>query len=177
MSKLTKQEEQLLKLKRQLFLNNLRDRLNQIPEDISCIYQIKKDGHEKEIICAREENGWILISRIGSYYHRNAAGIQGEEAKYNKKFIRPDEFGGSSEAVICFPPDKEPYLVTDPVNGGTYNFISPVRGKRRLVSFRLLLGHFHKDVLPYLKQDKVNKKLQEISEHTEKNGSFSEEQK
>lgn len=150
MEKTGKKEKQQYKRKRQLFPENLRDRLNRVPEDIREIYRLQTDSSGRLKVCSREDNGWHLMSRTGSLFHRSQNSAQGREAKYNRKFVRPDGFGGSSEAVICFPPGKQPYLVTDPVNRGTYNFISPVRGTVPAVTPSSLAGHFRKDVLPHL---------------------------
>lgn len=132
---------------------NTEDRLerNTLPESISDIYVIRKNAKGKTIITGNFENGWIKMSRLGSLYHRNKSGPQGAEAVYNVKFVRPDIYGGAAEAVICFPPDREPYLVEDDVNGGTYNFVSPYKQDKPKLSIKGVLGHLKKDLLPYLK--------------------------
>lgn len=164
----SKKDNKLLKLKRQLFLNDFRDSVNQIPEDISCIYRLETGKGGTVRVYAREENGWRLMSRAGTLFHRNTKSEQGGDAAYNRKFVYPDEYGGSSEAVICFPPGREPYLVTDPVNRGTYNFISPMPRKGPLAAPRKLLGHFQKDVLPYLRIGKTEKQYMELTEDISK---------
>jgi hypothetical protein len=55
----------------------------------------------------------------------------------NDKYVRPDGVGlGSSELIF----DENGNLVTDSINGGTYNFVD---------SEKSIPGHIVKDVLPY----------------------------
>ena len=70
-------------------------------------------------------------------YHRFTNGTQGEEAKYNKKYMSPD---GTKEVIICYNEEYVtiPYVVYDPNNIGTYNY-GPGKG----------FNHFIKDVFPY----------------------------
>jgi len=78
-------------------------------------------------------------------YHEYTHGNQGNDAKYNDKYLSPN--GGHYEVIICSPPDKAPYVVNqyvDPVNMGTYNFASndlwkPIYG----------VWHFCADMVPY----------------------------
>ena len=135
----------------------LRDSLNRLPEDLREIYHFEKRKNGDTKICANPEKGWRMMTRLGSLFHRNTRGCQGAEARFNRKFVCPDDLGGSVEAVICFPPGKEPYLVTDPLNRGTYNFISPVRCDRPAVTPKTLWGHLRKDLFPYL-QERVSER-------------------
>ena len=67
-------------------------------------------------------------------YHQFIHGEQGLDAIYNVKYMSPD---GHCEVIICFAPGKGPYIVTDPLNMGTYNY--GTNG----------WSHFWEDVLPY----------------------------
>ena len=59
---------------------------------------------------------------------------QGEEGKYNVKYISPD---GRSESVY----NRYHMLVTDVVNQGTYNFYHPIDDS---------IKHALADVVPYI---------------------------
>ncbi len=77
-------------------------------------------------------------------YHENTDGKQGAEAIYNDKFLSPD--GGHIEVIICFPPDKEPYIVDETVdvgNMGTYNYAS------NKIPGIYHINHFFDDMIPY----------------------------
>lgn len=87
--------------------------------------------------------GWTLLPESQSIYHMITDSEQGAEAIYNKKYVKSYPDGSSSEIVICFPPGGEPYIVTDPVNAGTYNYSDSTAG------FWGTIGHFIYDVAPY----------------------------
>ncbi len=114
-----------------------RNRYNELP-DISEIYTIDDSGNIQGI------NGWEKQPDSANVYHRNTNGEQGSEAKYNVKFTHKNPDGSSYEVVICFPDKKtkEPYIVTDPYNAGTYNYSNPdgIGGS---------IGHFIYDMIPY----------------------------
>ena len=136
---------------------------NCIPEDISEIYVVSSNPGGKVRVTGNLKNGWIRMPKIGSIYHRYRDSQQGEEAGYNVKFVKPDIYGGACEAVICFPPGRTPYLVEDARNCGTYNIVSPYRYRRDAIklSVKGLIGHFKKDVIPYLKEKRAEKSSRE----------------
>jgi len=138
MEKAVREQERLRKLK------------NVLPENISEICK-RTESYGRYRIRPNREEGWKMVTRLNTKYHRRIDSPQGKEAKFNRKFIRPDESGGSVEAVICFAPGKEPYLVTDEVNAGTYNFVSPIKREFPYVTPRSVWGHWKKDLLPYLR--------------------------
>ena len=103
-----------------------RNELNKTPDD-----------NELMSIVLGQSDEWIAVDDKYNAYHRFTNGTQGEEAKYNKKYQSPD---GQYEVIICYDRDyvPVPYIVTDPVNMGTYNY-GPGFG----------IEHLIKDVLPY----------------------------
>lgn len=107
---------------------------NEVPTDVGDICDLGGDHSGK--------NGWTLLDDNDAIYHRITDGQQGLDAKNNKKYVYYDESTGtSSEAVICFPSDgRDPYLVTDPVNAGTYNYCDINNSK---------IGHALYDLFPY----------------------------
>lgn len=87
-------------------------------------------------------DGWKLLEKDESIYHTMQFGEQGKNAQYNRKFVKKNEDGTSSEVIICFYPEemgRSPEIVTDPFNEGTYNFADPSDP----------IGHFVKDMIPY----------------------------
>lgn len=79
-------------------------------------------------------------------FHENKNGKQGEEARYNDKYLSPN--GGHNEIIICSPPNKQPYIVdetVDPLNMGTHNYAS--NDDFVLV---YMIEHWNKDIFPYL---------------------------
>ena len=77
-------------------------------------------------------------------YHESTDGRQGADAVYNDKFLSPD--GGHIEVIICFPPDKDPYIVDENVderNMGTYNHAS------NEIPVVYHINHFFDDMVPY----------------------------
>ena len=77
-------------------------------------------------------------------YHENTDGRQGADAVYNDKFLSLD--GGHIEVIICFPPDKDPYIVDENVderNMGTYNHAS------NEIPVVYHINHFFDDMVPY----------------------------
>ena len=77
-------------------------------------------------------------------FHRRGAGNQG-----NKKYLPPRDGGidRGMEAIY----DLNGNLVTDDLNGGTYNFVAPAYpGDDSLTVAVRGTGHFAVDVLPYL---------------------------
>lgn len=107
---------------------------NEVPTDVGDICDLGGDHSGK--------NGWTLLDDNDAIYHRITDGQQGLDAKNNKKYVYYDESTGtSSEAVICFPSDgRDPYLVTDPVNAGTYNYCDINNS---------MIGHALYDLFPY----------------------------
>ena len=90
-------------------------------------------------------NTYEKQSEIADFYHENTSGIQGEDAKYNDKYLSPQ--GGHYEIIICEPPEKAPYIVdqfVDPLNMGTYNYAS--NDKFFLFYW---VDHFVNDMVPY----------------------------
>jgi RHS repeat-associated protein len=77
--------------------------------------------------------GWHQIPDAMAAYHQ-----YGFEGKYNTKWL---DKSGHCEAVY----DKRGNLVTDPLNGGTYNFVSP----EPWWNPDNLFGHYFFDMLPY----------------------------
>ena len=75
-------------------------------------------------------------------FHEYTHGTQGEEAIYNNKYLSPN--GGHFEIIICEAPGKDPYIVNDPINMGTYNYASNE-------NFLLIywFDHLFRDVVPY----------------------------
>ena len=114
-----------------------RNQYNDVPSDLSTVYEYDKNGQLKG------RNGWEKLPDSANQYHVNTGGDQGDEAKYNKKFVKVNPDGSSSEVIICFPPGKEPYLVDDYLNGGTYNYYNP-QG-----SLDQYILHFIYDMVPY----------------------------
>ena len=95
------------------------------------------DEEDIKSIVNGENLDWVSVDEKYNAYHKFTNGSQGDEAKYNKKYMSPD---GKYEVIICYDPDQvsSPYVVTDPNNMGTYNY-GPGVG----------INHFLKDVLPY----------------------------
>ncbi len=89
------------------------------------------------IVTGNTDTDWKPVDDKYNIYHRFTNGTQGEEARYNKKYMTSD---GRNEVIICYDPEyvKEPYIVTDPNNMGTRNN-GPGTG----------INHFLKDVVPY----------------------------
>ena len=75
-----------------------------------------------------QQANWIELPPWQSVYHQ-----QGPDGKYNTKWL---DQSGHCEAVY----DKKGNLVTDHLNGGTYNYGSPNTEP---------LAHFYYDILPY----------------------------
>ncbi len=96
---------------------------NKMQEDV-----IKLDP--KKII---ESDEWERQPDNKNIYHRHKVGEQGDEAKYNVKYMTKDK---RKEVIINFA-KSEPRIVTDPYNIGTYNFGTSVD------------EHVVWDVLPY----------------------------
>jgi len=71
---------------------------------------------------------WQKLPTVQSVFHQ-----MGLDNKNNEKFVSPD---GHSEAVF-----KAGYLITDPINQGTYNFFSP--------NFLFGIPHTLTDIIPY----------------------------
>jgi len=154
-------------------LNRIRKLRNVLPGDLSEICSKIETGGKCRIIANRKK-GWKMVTRLNSRFHRYTDGPQGREAKFNRKFIKADENGGSLEAVVCFPPDKEPYLVTDEINGGTYNFVSPIKKTFPYVTPRILWGHWKRDMIPYIREK--HRKEMEKREKKGQNGANGEQQ-
>ena len=114
-----------------------RNRYNDTPEDIRTVYEYDEYGQP------RGKNGWEKLPDSKNIYHINENGDQGSDAQYNKKFVKLNPDGSSSEMIICFPPDREPYMVDDYLNGGSYNFYNPDG------SLKNLFLHFIYDMGPY----------------------------
>ena len=74
---------------------------------------------ELESIVLEEHSEWEKQPDDENKYHRFTHGVQGDEAVYNKKYMTKDK---KNEVIICY--DKynmpQPYIVTDPINLGTY---------------------------------------------------------
>lgn len=88
-------------------------------------------------------SNYTKVSEGKDIYHENTSGNQGDEAKYNDKYLSPN--GGHYEVIICNAPDIEPYIVdesVDPLNMGTYNYASND-------SLTYYIEHFSKDMVPY----------------------------
>ena len=88
---------------------------------------------------------YTKVAETADMYHEDTSGSQGNQAKYNDKYLSPN--GGHHEVIICNAPDIEPYIVdefVDPLNMGTYNYASND-------SFLLIyyVEHFVKDMFPY----------------------------
>lgn len=88
-------------------------------------------------------SGWELLPEDKSIYHMITDSEQGDDALHNKKYVKLNPDGSSSEVIICFPPGEEPYIVEDPVNAGTYNYVDSTQGLLGT------LGHLVYDVVPY----------------------------
>lgn len=114
-----------------------RNRYNDTPSDITTVFEYDESGQ------LRGKNGWKLLPESDNIYHVNKEGKQGEEAAYNKKFVKVNADRSSSEAIICFPPSGDPYLVDDYLNGGTFNFYNPGGW------FNGNIPHFLFDMMPY----------------------------
>ena len=114
-----------------------RNRYNETPTDPSTVYEYDKNGHPKG------KNGWEKLPDSANQCHVNESGEQGKEAAYNKKFVKKNPDGSSSEIIICFPPGKKPYVVDDYLNGGTYNYYNPDGTKGTIM-------HVIYDLVPYL---------------------------
>lgn len=88
--------------------------------------------------------GWEKRPKEENIYHQNINGEQSWEALYNTKYTKTNKDNNSScEVVICSIPLRPPYLVTDPLNMGTFNYVNPDG------SYKGTKGHIEKDVLPY----------------------------
>ena len=114
-----------------------RNQYNDTPSDITTVFEYDENGQP------RGKNGWELLPKSANKYHVNKEGEQGTEAVYNKKFVKLNPDGSSSEAIICFPPSGNPYLVDDYLNGGTFNFYNPGGW------FNGNIPHFLFDMMPY----------------------------
>ena len=97
----------------------------QIDDYREVIADIKYDKHGNPIISTQE--GWEQLPDKLAIYHRMTNGEQGEEAADNYKFLYDTGTGSSYEVIICVPKKGKgtPYVVTDPYNAGTYNFVNP----------------------------------------------------
>ena len=95
------------------------------------------------------EKTWIEVKGVEAWLHQFETNEQNrEEASWNKKYLHINSDGSSYEAVICNPPDKDPYLVENSRNKGTYNFCSPVyEVSLRWISSRA--AHVVTDVGPF----------------------------
>lgn len=144
-----------------------RNSLNgQVDDYRDVISDIKYGANGKPIISTQD--GWVQLPDSMAVYHRMTIGEQGAEAMYNYKFLY-DTGIGSQEVIVCVP-DRgrgEPYIVTDPYNAGTYNYVNPGEKAlseewKELVNNPSLSeagdvgawlakggGHFVCDVLPY----------------------------
>lgn len=87
---------------------------------------------------ATVQSSWRQMSPVASKYHRLGPGAEG-----NVKYLSPD--GGYSEAVI----DRNGNLVTDVINGGTYNFAPPREPIYYPSNFTANRDHVVLDVLPF----------------------------
>lgn len=98
---------------------------------------IEPSEEDLQSIVDGQNKKWEKADDKFNAYHRFTNGTQGEEAKYNKKYMTLD---GKNEVIICYDSEQGigPYIVYDPNNMGTYNY-GPGTG----------VNHFLKDVLPY----------------------------
>lgn len=91
------------------------------------------------------QKNYTKVPEWADTYHENTSGTQGDQAKYNDKYLSPS--GGHYEVIICNAPNIEPYIVdefVDASNMGTFNYASND-------SFPLTYyaEHFVKDMIPY----------------------------
>lgn len=94
-------------------------------------YQQDIPSDPKEIINSTE---WERQLDSLNKYHKHQMGEQKEKAKDNVKYMTKDK---SKEVIINFTDPKNPEIVTDPYNMGTYNFGTNV------------ITHTFMDVIPY----------------------------
>lgn len=91
-----------------------------------------------------ENAGWDKRPKEENIYHQNINGEQGWEALFNTKYTKTNKDENSScEVVICSIPLSPSYLVTDPLNMGTFNKVNPdgsIMGSG---------GHLVTDILSY----------------------------
>jgi hypothetical protein len=88
--------------------------------------------------------GWVKMPDWANAFHRRGVGNE-----QNKKYVPPRDrnIDRGMEAIY----DKHGNLVTDEVNGGTYNYVAPAYpGDGPLVFVIRGSGHLAVDVLPYL---------------------------
>jgi len=88
--------------------------------------------------------GWAKMPDWANAFHRRGAGNEG-----NKKYLPPRD--GSVDRGMEAIYDTHGNLVTDDLNGGTYNYVAPAYpGDGAFVFVIRGTGHFAVDVLPYL---------------------------
>jgi len=89
-------------------------------------------------------SGWVKMPEWANAFHRRGPGNQG-----NKKYLPPRD--GSVDLGMEAIYDKNGNLVTDSLNGGTYNYVAPAYPGDSSLAFVIRgSGHFAVDVLPYL---------------------------
>lgn len=108
-----------------------RNQYNQLP-----------DESELLSIVGGTHPDWEEQDESANKYHRFTHGVQGAEAVYNKKYMSRD---GKFEVIICYDAEyvPTPYIVTDPINAGTYNYYDYRDGLSGA------WGHLQYDVIPY----------------------------
>lgn len=113
---------------------------NMIPDNnhLDEVYTVNDKGE------IEPQEGWRLLSEGQSKYHMQPSPYQPEgDERYNKKFVNEN----GSEIIICVPPEETgtaPYIVSDEVNGGTYNYSDPNWSEPSSI-----IGHFFNDMIPY----------------------------
>ncbi len=88
--------------------------------------------------------GWHKMPEWANAFHRRGPGNEG-----NKKYLPPRDrsVDRGMEAIY----NEHGNLVTDKVNGGTYNYVAPAYPGDGSLAFVIRgSGHFAVDVLPYL---------------------------
>ena len=97
---------------------------------------IVPDEDELMEIVNNHSDFWIAAPALMNMYHRFTFGEQGQDAIYNKKYMSAD---GRYEVIICYDPVNVPipYIVTDPLNLGTYNYGTDA------------MEHLFRDMIPY----------------------------
>lgn len=114
-------------------LHHNRNMFNEIPTDLSIVRE-----------------SWIKVPTQEAQEHMHSYVRQNQKGDYlyNEKYLHINHDGSSYEAVICSPPGREPYLVEDNDNMGTFNYCSPVYEiSTRWISSRV--AHGIADYLPY----------------------------
>ena len=88
--------------------------------------------------------GWVKMPEWANAFHRRGPGNEA-----NKKYLPPRS--GNVDTGMEAIYDAHGNLVTDDLNGGTYNYVAPAYPGDSSFSFVIRgSGHFVVDILPYL---------------------------